>query len=112
MSVKKSDIQIEVVLDDNQNPSLIKWEAMDGATPIKQESKGMFLAFFDKESKETFKIDLWTTDMQVGEMDRFMFHTLKSLSETYYKATQNTELSNHMKSFVQHFGEFTKIIPK
>ena len=112
MSENKSDIHIEVQLDNQQQPTAIKWKAVSQDGPMEQMSKGMLLAFFDKETKETFKIDLWTNEMQIAEMDRFMFQTLKSLTETYYKATSNTELSNHMKSFVQHFGEFTGIIPK
>lgn len=108
----KSNINIEVQLDNDKQPELIKWEAESPDGPVTRESKAMLLAFFDRETKETFKIDLWTKDMQVAEMDRFVFQSLKSITETYFKATQNTELSNQMKGFVQHFGEFTGIIPK
>lgn len=112
MADKKSIISIEVSLDDKNIPNRIAWTAASPEGPVTRESKAMLLSFFDKESLETFKIDLWTTEMQVAEMDRLMFHSLKALSEAYFKATNNEELSNHMRSFVQYFGEFTGIIPK
>ena len=50
--------------------------------------------------------------MQVIEMDRFFFQTLRAMSDTYFKATQNKELAADMQRFVQYFGEKTEIIPK
>jgi len=72
----------------------------------------MLLSIFDRESMETLKIDLWTKDMQVIEMDRFFFQTLRAMADTYYKATQNAQLANEMQRFVQYFGEKTEILPK
>ena len=112
MSEHKSNINIEVNLNAEKFPDKINWTAASADGPVTRESKAMLLSFFDKESMETFKIDLWTKEMQVAEMDRFMFHTLKALTETYYNATRNEELANHMRSFVQHFGEFTGILSK
>lgn len=108
----KSNISINIELDKDNHPEKINWEADNNGNPISQDAKGMLLSFFDKESLETFKIDLWTNDMQVEEMDRFMFHTLRSLGETYFKATKNTQLANDMQKFVHYFGEQTQIIPK
>ena len=65
---------------------------------------------FDGVHQETLKIDLWTKDMMVSEMDRFMFQTLRALSETYFKASQNAALANEMQRFVQYFGEKTEVI--
>lgn len=112
MEEKKSVISIEVNLDDKNIPNKISWTAASPNGPETRECKAMLLSFFDKETLETFKIDLWTTEMQIAEMDRLMFHSLKALAEAYFNATRNEELSNHMRSFVQHFGEFTGIIPK
>jgi len=107
----KSEIVITVELDKDKQPIDIVWTAESPQGPQTRMSKAMLLSLFDKENLETFKIDLWTKDMQVAEMDRLMFHTLRALTETYYNATKNEELANHMKSFVDHFGQFTKIIP-
>ena len=112
MSKNQSEIKIEVTLDEQKRPSKIRWTADSPDGPVSKKSKAMLLSFFDEESLETMKIDLWTNDFKLAEMDRFMFHTLNALTESYYKATANQELSNQMRSFVQHFGEFTGIIPK
>lgn len=112
MANNNSKIEIDVLLDEKAHPSDIEWSADNNGSKMKQNAKGMLLSFFDRDSLETMKIDLWTNDMQVNEMDRFVFQTLRAIGETYFKATQNTELANDMQRFVHYFGEQTGIIPK
>lgn len=107
----KSQIEINIELDDSKVPEKIDWSSSDGQI-TNQEVKAMFLSVFDKETLDTLKIELWTKEMQVGEMDRFVFQILRSMSDTYMKATNNSNLSNDMRKFVQYFGEKTGIIPK
>ena len=109
---KTSTISLKVGLNEGNVPVKIEWES-DGnpnGNDIKP-CKGMLLSVFDETSKETYKIDLWTNEMQVVEMDRFMFQTIRGLADTYFKATQNKELANAFQQFVHYFGEQTKIIP-
>ena len=110
---KTSTISLKVGLNEGNIPVKIEWES-DGNPDGKDSKpcKGMLLSVFDETSKETYKIDLWTSEMQVAEMDRFMFQTLKALADTYFKATRNQALANDMQRFVQYFGEETEIIPK
>ena len=109
----KDTITIDVSLDENKHPVGIEWNstANPEGTPS-QECKAMLLSLFDKAHLDTYKIDLWTSEMQVAEMDRFMYQTLRALSDTYFKATRNQALANDMQRFVQYFGEETEIIPK
>lgn len=107
-----SEIKIKVGLDAKNVPIELKWEAEDNPSDKETICKGMLLSLFDKESKDTLKIDLWTTEMQVMEMDRFFYQTLRGLADTYFKATQNQKLSADMQKFVQYFGEQTEILPK
>jgi gliding motility-associated protein GldC len=109
--MKKNRILIEVELDDNKFPDVIRWNSAQDTENFKN-SKAFFLSIFDKTDKDTLEIDLWTKDMQVIEMDRFVFQTLNSLSEMYFRATKNDQLANEMKSFAMYFGEKTKIINK
>ena len=102
------EIRIKVALDKDNMPSHITWEADDQPEPI--NAKAFSLAIFDKDHLDTFKIDLWTKEMQVTEMDRFIFQTLRGLTDTYFKATQNGDLANEMQRFVHYFGEKTGII--
>ncbi len=111
--LSKSHINIEVAVDEDNMPEKISWKA--SAHPDQdnyQDAKAMLLAFFDGEKKETLKIDLWTKDMQVVEMDRFFFQTLHSMADTYMKSTNNKELAGAMQQFVQYFGEKTQVIKK
>lgn len=110
--MKKSTIEIEVGLDDQNMPEKISWTAVDKGERKVTEAKAMVLALFDENTKDTFRLDLWTKEMQVIEMDRFMYHTLKSLCNTYENSTRNTRMASAMKQFVQFFGEETEILAK
>ncbi len=115
MSEKTSTntISIDVHLNEEKHPVNILWNSTANPkdTPD-SECKAMLLSLFDKNHLDTYKIDLWTSEMQVAEMDRFMFQTLRALSDTYFKATRNQALANDMQRFVQYFGEETEIIPR
>ncbi|MEM6321577.1 MAG: gliding motility protein GldC [Bacteroidota bacterium] len=114
MAVKKtSEIKLQIGLDEDKIPVKIDWLADGGPNGNKpSEAKAFLLSIFDKETKDTLKMDLWTKDMQVNEMDRFFFQTLRALSDTYFKATQNQQLATDMQRFVQYFGEKTEVLPK
>ena len=108
---KTSDIEVKVGLNKDNLPVKIEWRATDNPDLKEfQECKAMMLGFFAKESLETMKMDLWTTEMQVNEMDRFMFQSLRAMADTYFRATKNSELASDMQKFVQYFGEQTKIL--
>jgi gliding motility-associated protein GldC len=110
--VKTSNIDIEIGLNENKHPDSIRWKSTDNPNGTGYtDAKAMLLSIFDKEYKDTLKIDLWTTDMEVVEMDRFFFQSLRAMADTYYRATQNTQLANDMQLFVDYFGKQTGIIP-
>lgn len=110
---KKSRITIDVGLDAQNMPVEMRWQASDNqAQKRPTPCKAMLLALFDEKTKETLKIDLWTRDMQVLEMDRMFYQTLRGLADTYFRATQNKELANQMQQFVFYFGQATGAIPK
>ena len=110
MSTHDSQITIHVALDESRMPIDMRLSGTDIGED--QVVKAMLLSVFDQERRETLKIDLWTKDMQVQEMDRFMFQTLRGLSDTYLRSTNNAELAEAMAQFVTYFGEKTDIIPK
>ncbi len=109
--VSKKSITVTVGLNESNMPIKMEWQA-DDAGDKTIEVKGMLFSLFEKETLDTLRIDLWTTDMQIQEMDRFMFQTLRGLADTYARATQNKDLANEMQSFVTHFGQQTEIVPK
>ncbi|HNM25718.1 MAG TPA: gliding motility protein GldC [Saprospiraceae bacterium] len=111
--VRTSNITIQVGLDAQNVPIRIDWAASDmHPSGNAEECKAMAIALFDKASRDTLRIDLWTKELQVVEMDRFMYQIIRSLSQTYLKATQNKELAEEMARFAHYFGEKTEIIAK
>ncbi len=101
---KKSEINIEVILDENRIPEEIYWSADDGNI-YKEESKAMLLSMWDSKKKETLRIDLWTKDMPVDEMKKFFHQTLVAMSDSFNRATQDEKMTDTMKDFCDYFAE-------
>lgn len=110
---KNSDITIRVGLNAEKMPVRIDWAASDMHQQGEfDECKALVVALFDKNQRETLRIDLWTQEMQVMEMDRFVFQILRTLGQTYLRATNNKDLAEDLAKFAQYFGEKTEILAK
>ena len=83
-----SKIELNVELDENRVPEKLHWTAQDGGI-TNEEAKAMMLAVWDAKTQETLRIDLWTKDMPVDEMNVFFHQTLVALSDTFNRATQD-----------------------
>ena len=104
MPKKTSDITLRVTTDDNKIPESINWSAEDGGIE-NETTKAAFLSVWDHRAKESLRIDLWTKDMPVDEMKHFFHQTLVTMSDTYYRATQDEKMSETMKDFCAYFAE-------
>lgn len=105
---KKSDINIEVLTDENKVPEEITWSAEDGNV-YKEDAKALMLSVWDSKAQETLRIDLWTKDMPVDEMKKFFHQTLVSMSNTFHRATQDEKMTATMKDFCDYFAEKLEI---
>lgn len=106
-------IELEVTLNDQNHVEDILWKSEDPPSKgVQQRAKGFFLSLFDADSLETLKIDLWTSTFEIGEMNRLTYYTLRSLGDSFYKATNNEQLGNDLARFAQYFGEESGVIPK
>ena len=65
-----------VELDENKIPEKITWSASDGGVENKP-SKAVFLSVWDHDPQETLKIDLWTKDMPIDQMNVFFHQTFQ-----------------------------------
>ena len=101
--MKKSTIEIEVLLDPNKMPEQISWEASDSNAEMKQRAKAMCLAFWDAADKSALRIDLWTKDMMVDEMGDFYYQMFMTMADTFNRATKQKEISEDMKEFAKKF---------
>lgn len=101
---KRTNIKIDVTLDENKVPEALHWNAQDGGVK-NQEAKAMLLSMWDPNEKETLSIDLWTKDMPLDEMKQFFHQTLVGMNKTFYKATQDQKMTDTMKDFIDYFAE-------
>ena len=99
----KSNINIQVALDEDKMPETIEWSAPDGGVPDLQKAKGMLLGLWDGDQKTALRIDLWTSKMMVDEMNDFFYQSIFGMADTYARATRNADLANEMKDFARSF---------
>ncbi len=107
----KSEIKIDVELDENRIPEKLRWTAKDGGIE-NEETKALLLSVWDSKNKESLRIDLWTKDMPVDEMKIFFHQTLVAMSDTFHRATQDEKMSATMKDFCDYFAEKLELVKK
>lgn len=107
---RKAAITFDVTLDENHIPEKITWKADDN-----QESgdcDAAFLTIWDKNDKNTLRIDLWTKDMMVDDMKIFFHQMLLSMSDTFQRAVGDEKLSKEIRQFALDLGEKMDILRK
>jgi gliding motility-associated protein GldC len=109
---KTSQIRIDVHLDKESLPAQIEWDADDAEFEGKQPAKGIMLSIFDGLQQNAMRIDLWTNDMQVDEMNLLFYQTFHAMADTLKNATGNEEAALNIKAFANMFGENTDVVKK
>lgn len=108
---KKSEIKIEVELNENNLPVDMKWTAQDGQIENNPAS-AFLLSIWDPKEKNTMKIDLWTKDMTIEEMKQFFHQTLLTLADTFEKSTGEHLISEDLRDYCYHFADKMNILPE
>ena len=96
-----SSIHIDVILDENKIPSAISWNAPDSSSENTRKAKAFMLSLWDGADKTALRIDLWTKDMMVDEMEDFFYQTLMTMADTYQRATRHNDLAVEIKTFAK-----------
>ena len=99
----KSNISIDVELDEDRIPQNIEWRATDSTIEKPQQAKAVMLSLWDGAEKTALRIDLWTQQMMVDEMADFYFQTLMTMADNFGRATREPELVKDMKNFASEF---------
>src|ERR1700759_294927 len=99
----RSNINIQVELDEEKVPATIEWNAPDGGVDGMQKAKAILLGLWDGQEKSALRIDLWTNKMMVDEMNDFFYQTFYGMADTYLRATKNQDLANELKEFAKKF---------
>jgi gliding motility-associated protein GldC len=103
MSDKKSKIVLEVGLSNDNMPEQIMWSASNSEVSTPQESRAMLLGLWDYKERSALRIDLWTTEMRMDEMNDFFYQSFLGMADTYGRANKNTEMVDFIKQFAQEF---------
>ena len=111
MSAHTSEIKFTVGLDENKIPEKLAWDAQDGGIE-NEETKAVLISVWDAKKKETLKMDLWTKDMPLEDMQHFFHQTLLSMSDTFYRATNDEKMTATMRDFCEYFAEKLNLIKK
>ena len=69
------------------------------------ESKAMLLSFCDPENQETLKMDLCVKDMPLDQMKLFFYQTFMSMSDTFYKATNDDKMTETIRDFCDYYAD-------
>jgi len=101
----RSNINIQVELDEEKVPSVIEWNAPDGGVADMQKAKAVLLGLWDGDEKTALRIDLWTGKMMVDEMNDFFYQSFYQMADTYLRATKNEALANEVKAFAKSFHD-------
>ncbi len=100
---RKTAITLNITLDDNHTPEKMHWSAPDGGVK-QQPMEAFFLSTWDKETQESARIDLWSKEMPVDQMQVFVHQTLLGLRESYLRATEDVKMAEAMQQFCDFFA--------
>lgn len=107
--MKKSEINIQIELDETNLPKNIKWDATDKEGEGLESTKSLSLNIWDNLNHSTLRIDLWTEEMSVVEMKRFYIDIIGGMAQTVLTSTGDEYMSEEMKELcdrlVKHVNE-------
>ena len=109
MQAAAQAVRTTVFVDEQGIAPEDEWDADDADFEGKEPAKAMILSLFNGIEQNAMRIDLWTSEMRVDEMNLFMFQTLATLADTFERATNNKELAEEMRDFVHHFGHRVEV---
>src|SRR5258706_7925418 len=104
----ESSIHIRVGLDENKMPEAISWSTSDNSAENARQSKAFLLSLWDGSDKTALRIDLWTRDMMIDEMDDFFYQTLMGMADTYQRATRHEDIALELKQFAKNLYQKSK----
>lgn len=107
---KNSEIVLKINLDENNIPSSIKWDAADNDV-FGKEAKAIMLSLWDKEEDNTMRIDLWTREMMVDEMKKFIHQSILLMADTLQRSTGEDDMARAMRDFGSWYAEKLNLLP-
>ena len=100
-------IAFEIDLDKNNLPEKIIWKASDSDNK-ENITKALAISLWDPNQNNTLKIDLWTKDMRIDEMDKFLVDTLGGLAQSMLTATGDSYISKSINDLCENLVNHMK----
>lgn len=96
--MKQSEINFTVHLDEQNIPDKIYWDATDNPNEGLSDTRAIAIALWDHYHRGTMKIDLWTKEMEVGDMKRFYIEVLSGIADTVLTATGDQKMADEIEN--------------
>ncbi|PRY44268.1 gliding motility-associated protein GldC [Spirosoma oryzae] len=96
--MKKSDIHFTVELDNQNIPDKIYWDATENPNEGLSDTRAIAIALWDHYKTGTLKIDLWTKEMEVIDMKRFLIEIMSGLADTAINATNDKQMATDIEN--------------
>jgi gliding motility-associated protein GldC len=106
--MKKSTIQFNVQLDDQNIPEKIEWDATDKPDAGLSETKAISISLWDHTQQNTMRIDLWSKDMPVNEMKKFYVDCIGGLGQSVLNSTQDEFMAQEMNALCERLGKYIR----
>lgn len=107
---KTSTITLYVDLDANKVPESIRWDASD-SNITGRPTDAFFMAVWDKVELNTMRIDLWTKEMTVDDMKKFIHQNILLMADTLQRATGEERMAETMRDFGDYYAEKLGLLP-
>jgi len=104
-----SDIRVKVVLDVNKVPETIFWDSSDNQVKDKK-ANAIMLSVWDPAEQSTLRMDLWTKEMTVDDMKKFIHQSILLMADTLNRATGEETMAETMRDFGDYFAEKLNLI--
>ena len=108
-NIKTSDIILRVSLDENKVPEKIHWDATDNNV-VGKEATAMMLSVWDSKEDNTLRVDLWTKEMVVDDMKKFIHQSILLMADTLQRSTGEIAMAETMRDFGAYYAEKLGII--
>lgn len=97
-SMKKSEINFSIELDQENVPEKIYWDATDSPNEGLSDTRAIAIGVWDHYHNSTLQIGLWTKDMEVFDMKRFTIEIMDGLANTIANATGDQVMADDILS--------------
>ncbi|MBO9638193.1 gliding motility protein GldC [Siphonobacter aquaeclarae] len=94
--MKKAEIHFDIQLDENNVPDKIFWDASDNPNEGLNDTQAVSIATWDRYHRATMKLDLWTKDMEVGDMKQFYIEIMSGIADSVTSATGDKKMAEQI----------------